>query len=156
MMNAPGWKLFVARATMSFDQSAHRDLPTYALRRHRLIIQLTTTHSPPTVCFHKSNMAPDTIDTILFYAVIVIGIILMTLCIEEDVPREITLSLILEALIAPETQWEMAGSPAEEDNMNTEDDDKLSTPQQLSEHPMLSALALHLLQTNAARQTADE
>lgn len=50
----------------------------------------------------------------------------------------------------------MAGSPTEENDPNTEDEDKLSAPQQLSEHPMLSALALHLLQTNAARRTADE
>ncbi|KAK8200573.1 hypothetical protein IWZ00DRAFT_485551 [Phyllosticta capitalensis] len=117
-------------------------------------------------------MAPNAIDTILYYVVIVLGIALagsrlfwstlflicpqMTLYIEDDVPREITLSLILEALIAPETQWEMAGSPTEENDPNTEDEDKLSAPQQLSEHPMLSALALHLLQTNAARRTADE
>lgn len=44
----------------------------------------------------------------------------------------------------------MAGSPAEEDDINTEDEDKMSAHQQLSEHPMLSALALHLSQTNAA------
>lgn len=101
---------------MSFDpECTHGNLPTYALRRHRPIIQLTTIHSPPAVCFNKSNMAPNAIDTILYYVVIVLGIVLassrliwsprplichqMTLYIEDDVPREITLSLILEALI---------------------------------------------------------